>query len=82
MELEEYSLNEEDYKFTEYEQYINYIEKGFHKLSVKEIKKFNAVSNKLLTSHGNLKKKYTNEDACKILEKFCDEIGFKDYYVY
>lgn len=82
MELKEYSLNEKDYKFSEYEQYLQYIENGFHKLSVKEIKKFNAVSNKLLTPHGKLKKKYTNEDACEMLKKFCDEIGFNDYYVY
>ena len=80
--MEEYTFNADDYKFTNYNQYIDYIGKGFHKLSVKEIKKFNAVTNKILTPNGNLKKKFTNEDACELLKKFCDEIGFNDYYVY
>lgn len=75
-------FNAEDYKFTKYTQYIEYIEKNFAKFDIKQIKKVNATLNKVLTPTGNLKKKYSNEDACKVLEDLCNYLGIKDYYVY
>lgn len=75
-------FNVEDYKFTKYTQYIEYIEKNFAKFNIKQIKKVNATLNKVLTSTGNLKKKYSNEDACDMLKDLCNYLNLKDYYVY
>lgn len=80
--MEEYTFNADDYKFTNYNQYIEYIEKNFAKFNIKQIKKVNATLNKVLTSTGNLKKKYSNEDACAMLKDLCNYLNLKDYYVY
>ena len=70
-----------EYIFTDYKQYLDYVINHANVLTNKQISKFNALCNKMLNKHG-IKKKYTNADVCKAFKEFCDNVGIKDYYVY